>query len=138
ANRVYELQSMGNIIISNYNTGVHNKFPNVQIVQSKKEVENLIKNLNFKDQKRLIAKGLSNVMLNHTAYHRVGKLLSVLGYEFRNESPKILVIGSGLNSKKSFDNQSYSNKDYIESDSKNLNDIDLEQYSFISFFSNII
>src|SRR5699024_2863901 len=34
ANRVYELQAFGNIVLSNYNTGINNMFPNVRMVHS--------------------------------------------------------------------------------------------------------
>src|SRR5699024_6064687 len=34
ANRVYELQAFGNILLSNYNTGINNQFPNVRMVHA--------------------------------------------------------------------------------------------------------
>src|SRR5699024_6915426 len=34
ANRVYELQAFGNILLSNYNTGINNIFPNVRMVHA--------------------------------------------------------------------------------------------------------
>ncbi len=37
ANRVYELQALGNIILTNYNVGINNKFPNVFMIHEKKE-----------------------------------------------------------------------------------------------------
>src|SRR5690606_910695 len=42
ANRVYELQALGNILLSNYSIGVNNKFPNVFLVQNKEEVKYIL------------------------------------------------------------------------------------------------
>src|SRR5699024_7996445 len=34
ANRVYELQAFGNILLSNYNTGINNIFPNARMINA--------------------------------------------------------------------------------------------------------
>ena len=41
ANRVYELQAQGNILLSNYSKAIENLFSNVFIINSKKEINNL-------------------------------------------------------------------------------------------------
>lgn len=138
ANRVYELQAMGNIVISNYNVGVHNKFSNILLVNSRKDVENILNSTNLKDQKRLIANGLRKVMLDHTAYHRVAKIAETIGIDYQIKKPKVLIVGSGENSKNSFNKQVYSGLYYIDQNEFNKDFINLEKYDFISFFSDNI
>src|SRR5699024_11329697 len=109
ANRVYELQAMGNIIISNYNKGVHQLFPHVFISQNRNEVENLLTTLSIKDKKRLIAKGISEVMLHHTSFYRVYKLLNSIGIEHELNLPSVLVVCYGDDTLEYINSQSYRN-----------------------------
>lgn len=136
ANRVYELQAMGNVIISNYNRGVHNKFPSVQLVNSSKDVESLVRDSKLIDQKELIAEGIRNVMLNHTSFHRMSKVFKVLGIDYDIKNPSILVIGEGEHVKKSFDRQIYTNKTLVSnSEFDNSRDI-IKNYDYVAKFSN--
>src|SRR5699024_323944 len=138
ANRVYELQAMGNVVISNYNVGVHKKFPNIVLVNSRRDVEDVLKGTTFKEQKRLIANGLRKVMLNQTSYHRLAKIANAIGIDYQIKRPKILVVGSGENSKESYNKQMYMNLDYIDQKNFNGDNINLTNYTFISFFSDNI
>lgn len=138
ANRVYELQAMGNVVISNYNIGVHGKFSNILLVDSRRDVEDILKDTSFKEQKRLIASGLRKVMLNHTSYHRIAKIANVIGIEYQTKSPKVLVVGPGQNSKNSFEKQLYNDMDYMEQEDFNESDINSGEYDFVSFFSDNI
>lgn len=136
ANRVYELQAMGNVIISNYNRGVHNKFPSVQLVNSSKDVESLVRDSKLIDQKELIAEGIRNVMLNHTSFHRMSKVFKVLGIDYDIKDPSILVIGEGEHVEKSFDRQIYTNKTLVSnSEFDNSRDI-IKNYDYVAKFSN--
>src|SRR5699024_79647 len=138
ANRVYELQAMGNIVISNYNIGVHRKFSNILLVDSRRNVEDILKDTNFKEQKRLIASGLRRVMLNHTAYHRMAKVVNGVVVDYEIKLPVILIVGSGQNSKKCFNKLLYNNIAYIDQVDFDEIDKDFKKYDFIAFFSNNI
>src|SRR5699024_11202378 len=81
ANRVYELQALGNILLSNYSVGVNNKFPGVFLVQDQKEIP---KNFNaytdeevFKQQ----VNGVRRVMSTETTFSRIEGLLQHVGVE---------------------------------------------------------
>lgn len=138
ANRVYELQAMGNVIISNYNKGVQRKFPNILLLNSAKDVEMTLRELPAKEQKRLIAEGISNVMLNHTSFHRMEKMFNMLGIKHEIKAPNILVIGEGYEAEKSFEKQEYQNKNFIKSSDFN-NDVSIvDKYDYITYFSNKI
>lgn len=114
ANRVYELQAMGNVVISNYNKGVHEKFPNIILSNNSKDVETTLKDMSLKEQKRLISEGISEVMLNHTSFHRIGKLANLLGIEYNLAKHKILVIGNSKLSTETYQQQTYKNCEYID------------------------
>src|SRR5699024_10647418 len=116
ANRVYELQAMGNVIISNYNKGVQNNFPSVQLVNNSKDVENLVRDSNLIDQKELIAEGIRNVMLKHTSFHRMSKIFKVLGKNYEIKNSSILVVGEGDKVEKSFNRQLYNNVHLISNE----------------------
>src|SRR5699024_11541665 len=49
ANRVYELQAMGNLILSNYSLGINNLFPNIFIIDSSEEISDIMNNVTDKE-----------------------------------------------------------------------------------------
>lgn len=136
ANRVYELQAMGNLIISNYSMGVNNKFPNINIVNDENDVKRILDSSTQESSKELIAKSISNVMLNNTAYHRIEKILTTLGFEKQLREPKILVIGESEDTLHSFNNQLYHNKEYLTLSEFEQNSFIEKEFDFISYFSS--
>src|SRR5699024_12590702 len=81
---------------------------------------------------------LRKVMLNQTSYHRLAKIANAIGIDYQIKRPKILVVGSGENSKESYNKQMYMNLDYIDQKNFNGDNINLTNYTFISFFSDNI
>lgn len=133
ANRIYELQAMGNLILSNYSMGVNNKFPHIFLVHDKQDVVSVINKTTDKERLETIAKSISDVMLNHSAFHRVKKIAKNLGYDTSFKKPKILVVGRDETTRNSFDIQFYENKEFIlESDLTDYNE--LNDIDFISYF----
>src|SRR5699024_8738181 len=55
ANRVYELQAMGNIVLSNYSMGVNNIFPHISMVHSKEDVVANINRISLEDKLETIS-----------------------------------------------------------------------------------
>lgn len=136
ANRVYELQAMGNVVVSNYNIGVHLNFPHILMAGSSNDVENIFHKIDEKQKQNLIARGISEVMLNHTAYHRIAKLNEKIGLTTEEiKPPRILVVGVNNQAYDSFENQLYTNKEYIKfSDFNHLDSYD--DYEFICHFTD--
>src|SRR5699024_3861082 len=135
ANRVYELQAFGNILQSNYNTGINNLFPNVRIVNTGEDF-NVIYNTSDNDLKDLQAKGIRNVLKEHTSYHRIRQIASTIGLYLEEENDKILVV-LNKESKENIDNykrQIYENKDYVSIEK--LNTLDIKKYGYITFFND--
>ncbi|WP_084007157.1 glycosyltransferase [Salisediminibacterium beveridgei] len=92
ANRIYELQAFGNLIISNYSLGVNNKFPNVFMAHAKDDVIRILNGYPEKHLMELRAKGIRQVMLNETSYHRIAKISETAGLKQTLPNPKIGVI----------------------------------------------
>ena len=135
ANRVYELQAMGNLILSNYSLGINNIFPNIFIVQNSNEVSDIMNNVNSEDVYRHRMYGIRKVLRDHTSYHRINKLLSCIGYE-HNFIPtrKIAVVVKNITDENLIDNfnrQTYEYKELV-TDEELLTNYD--SYDFVAFF----
>lgn len=138
ANRVYELQAFGNILLSNYNTGINNMFPNVRMINDKEDFK-LIYNTKESDLQELQAKGIRTVMNNHTTYHRLNKIAGDLGLSVdKYEDKKILCIlqDDSNESIDNFERQIYGNKYFCtELEIEKLN---LKDYDYLTYFSKDI
>lgn len=135
ANRVYELQAFGNILLSNYNTGINNLFPNVRIINTGEDF-NVIYNTDEKDLLELQAKGIRNVFKEHTTFHRIRQVASTVGITLDEKRDKILVVlnKDSKRNKQNYQQQLYANKDMIvEND---LTSINLDDYDFITYFDD--
>ncbi|MCK1975497.1 glycosyltransferase [Jeotgalicoccus huakuii] len=135
ANRVYELQAFGNILLSNYNTGINNLFPNVRLVHSDDDFK-VIYNTKEKDLLELQAKGIRNVYNGHTTFHRIQQVANTIGLDFETIPNEILVVlkNDSEQNLQSFEQQIYENKSYILEE--DLEDANLSSYDFITFFSD--
>src|SRR5699024_1474918 len=135
ANRVYELQAFGNILLSNYNTGINNLFPNVRIINTGEDF-NVIYNTDEKDLLELQAKGIRNVFKEHTTFHRIRQVASTVGITLDEKRDKILVVlnKDSKRNKQNYQQQLYANKDMIVE--KDLTSINLDDYDFITYFDD--
>src|SRR5699024_10665336 len=134
ANRVYELQAFGNILLSNYNTGINNTFPNVRITNTGEDFR-VIYNTSEKDIRELQAKSIRNVFREHTTFHRVNQIASTIGIPIQEEQNKILVVLENENDTilKSFKNQINVDKTAILK--KDLYKINISDFHCITFFN---
>lgn len=136
ANRVYELQAFGNILLSNYNTGINNMFPNVRMINDKEDFK-LIYNTKEKDLQELQAKGIRTVMNNHTTYHRLSKVASDIGLKVnQDEESKILVIlqDDSEDTIANFERQIYINK--YRCQESDIDTVNIKEYDYITYFSS--
>lgn len=138
ANRIYELQAIGNALLSNYSVGVNNLFPNVFLINEKNEVKEILNNLSDKEVYEHQVAGIRRVMSSETAYDRIQEMLSKIGVNYNVEERKVLVIVNNITNKikKMFDKQSFENKSIIES--KDFNDNILSKYDIVAFFDENI
>src|SRR5699024_6379042 len=135
ANRVYELQAFGNILLSNYNTGINNIFPNVRMINNSEDFSRIYATRE-EDLRDLQAKGIRNAFKEHTTYHRVKQIASTVGFSVEEEKGKILVIFDEENetNRKSFEQQIYNDKTAVPQEK--LNEVTLEDYDYVTYFSS--
>ncbi|CAM2892826.1 glycosyltransferase [Salinicoccus roseus] len=135
ANRVYELQAMGNLLLTNYSVGVNNRFPHLLMVNHRSDVEPMLKNHSEADYEDIRAKGIRQVMLEDTAYHRIVKFAENFGIRTEVAQKQILVVADELTEevKKSFERQMYAKKTLVTKEAVTAEMLDV--HDFITFFS---
>ncbi|MCQ4637212.1 glycosyltransferase [Anaerovorax odorimutans] len=75
ANRVYELQACGNLLLSNYSVGVNSCSPTVFLIFNEDEIKNIIKNMNEEEIYEHQVFGIRSVMSEHTCYERIFEMM---------------------------------------------------------------
>lgn len=133
ANRVYELQAFGNILLSNYNTGINNMFPNVRMINAPDDFK-AVYNTEEDDLKDLQAKGIRSVMKDHTTFDRIKSIAKDVGLPVDETKDRVLVVGNSKEDKESFECQIYDHKTYI-----NENEVTteiFEHHDFVVYFDN--
>lgn len=134
ANRIYELQAIGNIIISNYSVGVNDQFPNVFIVKDRTEVKEILNGFTEEEMYKHQVLGIRNVMSSHTTFDRFDKLLESIGLDTYTQTKKVLVVAIHLNDDviSNFEKQSYEEKDLTTV--ADFNNRLKSEYDMIAFF----
>ena len=92
ANRVIELQAMGSMVISNYNTGVNNKFPNVLTAEASADVRDTIDRISDMDLYTVQMEGLRRAYSDHLAHDRMADILRAVGIDHLTASPRICAV----------------------------------------------
>nr|WP_263313760.1 glycosyltransferase [Mammaliicoccus sp. Marseille-Q6498] len=135
ANRIFELQAFGNLLLSNYSVGVNNQFPNVFMVNHETDVAPIMNNYSEFDIQDMQAKSIRSVMRKHTTYHRLDEILAYIGKEKVQEDIKLLVVVDELTDKMNtmLNSQLYMDFDVIEKNEKIFN---VRDYDFITFMKD--
>lgn len=139
AMRVYELQAIGNLIISNYSIAVNNKFPNIFIIKNSFEVARILNAYNEVEIYKMQTDGIRNVMSHHTVYDKLNYIFKCIKKEeYIIKDKKVLVVCDKLTDKfeRTYQIQTYINKDIIEL-GKLTNEIAV-QYDYIAYMTNDI
>lgn len=134
ANRVYELQAMGNLVLSNYSLGINNLFPNVFMIDSSNEISDIVNNVSKKELYMHQMQGVRTVMKEHTTFHRLNYLLQQIGYNksFIKERNIAVVFEPGdENANENFQRQSYQYKTIVTPEY--LKD-HYEEFDYVTFF----
>ncbi|CAD2078931.1 glycosyltransferase [Jeotgalicoccus meleagridis] len=131
ANRVYELQAFGNILLSNYNTGINNQFPNVRMINAPDDFK-VIHNTSDEDLKELQAKSIRTVMKEHTTYHRIMQIAHDIGINLPIIKSNVLVVLEDDTLQDDYDRQLFDNKASVLLDNLTLDMI--KEYDFVTFF----
>lgn len=136
ANRVYELQAFGNILLSNFSVGVNSKFPHVFIYNYKTDVPQFLTHTSDRAKREISSAGIRQTMNYETTYHRIKYMYEILGHELNVDKARVLVVlkSEDNNADQMVKAQSYKDIDFINKD--DLNDIGLSPYRFVTYFDN--
>lgn len=130
--KVFKLQAIGNVVISNYHPYINNNFPNVFTVDSLFETLSILNTLTEQDIRNIQLQGIRNIMSKELSFDKMERVLSDCGVIKTSRQRKVLVIGEEI-SRKQFENQTYKNADFINYN-KLTPDL-LKKYDFITFFN---
>jgi spore maturation protein CgeB len=95
ARRVFELLASGTPVVSNYSKGIENIFGDiVQMVETEDEAQQALERLLYDQEywRRSSARGVREVMRNHTYRHRFHEVLGVLGVDVNLDRQPIITI----------------------------------------------
>lgn len=134
ANRVYELQAFGNILLSNFSVGVNSKFPHVFIYNYKTDVPQFLTHTDEKTLREISAAGIRQTMNYETTYHRIQYLYETLGKKLDVDEAKVLVVvkKDTADVKKMIEAQSYKDIDTVTEEQ--LSSVNLSEYRFLTHF----
>ncbi|WP_243720214.1 glycosyltransferase [Macrococcoides canis] len=136
ANRIFELQAFGILLLSNYSVGVNNQFPNVFMINNHSDVAPIVNNYSERDLREFQGKAIRNVFREHTTYHRFSYIENiVLDSPMMKEQNKILVVNQDESDKvrENFERQMYVDATLINK--SELNSTNLKEYDYITFMS---
>ncbi|MCD4838316.1 glycosyltransferase [Neobacillus sedimentimangrovi] len=136
ANRVYELQALGNVLLSNYSVGVNNRFPNVFLVNNKNEIKDILNGFSEEEVFEHQVQGIRNVMTDHTSYLRIEELLDRIGFKLQIKKKKVAVLIEKYTPqlKEMFEHQTYPHKELFLI--KDFSEEQKNEYDFITFFED--
>ncbi len=116
ANRVYELQAIGNIVLSNDSPAIRETFPNVFIIKNQRQVKDIFRDFTDETIYKHQVDGVRRVMNTETSFHRMNTLLNFVGIPNDFVVRKVCVVVGQLTDKvqEMFDGQKYPEKTLIQ------------------------
>ncbi|MEB6262257.1 glycosyltransferase [Mammaliicoccus sciuri] len=136
ANRVFELQAFGNLLLSNYSMGINNQFSNVFLVNVEEDAQLILNNYDEQTLLDIQSKSIRNVMRNNTTYHRLDEIAQTINLDKTQKDPTILVITNNISDDilTSFERQLN-----VNAELKSVNEIiDVNNYDFVTFMDKNI
>ncbi|PAE30537.1 glycosyl transferase family 2 [Paenibacillus sp. 7884-2] len=134
ANRIYELQALGNILLSNYSLGVNNKFPNVFLINNRSEVKDILNGFTEEEKYQHQVYGIRRVMSHETTYKRILDILEMTNTSYQKEFKSIAVLVNNKSEivQSMFNKQTYPHKELILIE--DFNEALKEKYDMVTFF----
>ena len=115
ANRAFELQANGVLMLSNFSVGVNRMLPTVLMAQERDEVKRILGSLTPEERYKRQMWGVRSVMTNHTCFDRLSQLLEAIGLKAEQPRRRILVLSDTLTDqvRMCFQRQTYPDKDLM-------------------------
>lgn len=134
ANRAFELQANGILMLSNFSLGINNLLPNVQLVQDSAEVSAILSGMTPEERYERQMVGVRSVMGGHTCFDRLAQLLAPTGLSAAQPSRRVLVLADTITDRvrKCFALQSYAERDLLAA--SEATPALLEQYDMVAWF----
>lgn len=134
ANRVYELQALGNVILSNYSAAINNKFPNVFLANDMDEVNFILNGYSDEEIYEQQIYGIRQVMSNETTFQRLEYLLKSIGLEECGVIRKVAVVVEEVSPaiKENFGRQTYPYKELVLK--SEFTEDTYNQFDMVAFF----
>jgi len=131
-----EFMALGNTLITNYHSDIHNRYPNVYLGYSKTEIKEILSKYSDNDIYENQMAGVRNIFKQDTVFERFEELCSILKIDFIKRERKIAVIAKAKTDHvvEMFNYQTYPYKELIL-ESELPKDID-DQYDMIAFFND--
>ena len=135
ANRTFELQANGILLLSNFSLGVNNLLPNVQMVRDSDEVAPIMDAITPDERYERQMAGVRSVMTGHTCFDRIAQLLAPTGLPVAQPVRRILVLADELTDQvhHSFQLQSYPEKTLLAAGE--ATDQVLADYDMVAWFA---
>lgn len=135
ANRAFELQANGVLLLSNLSVGVNRLLPTVQMVVEREEVSRILNGMSDEQRYERQIAGIRSVMTGHTCFDRLQQILAPLGLD--NEQPKreVLVLADAVTDSvlESFERQSYPCKKLLRA--SDASEADIAGCDMITWFA---
>ena len=137
AGRVYELQALGNLIISNHSKGMERKFPEVIVEDGSGRAIDALTKYSTEEIYEKRIEGIRKVMTGETTYDRVNFMMDFIGEKTITYEKKIGIVIPEENEAALIamaQAQSYHNNEIIRRN--DLNEEVFERYEMIAFFDS--
>lgn len=136
ANRGFELQANGVLLLSNFSVGVNSLLPTIQMIHDSQEVVKVMESMTEEDIYEHKLFGIRSVMTNHTCFDRIKQLLQFTEFNANQPERKILIITVDDDEyfKKNYERQTYQFKSFILQ--KDLTVEKLTEYDMITWFDS--
>lgn len=93
AMRVYEVQALGGLLLSNYALSVSNAFPGVFIVLDSDEVPRILGGYSDREVANMQIEGVRRLYRDATVYDRLNEMFEMAGVDCRFPSRDVYVVG---------------------------------------------
>lgn len=113
AMRVYEVQALGSLLISNYSLASSNTFPGIFNIILPEEVNKILNGYSKENIIAMELNGIRDVFSNYTVYDRLNYIFEKIGIRYRYKDKTVFVLYDKLtnNIVESFNRQSYAKKE---------------------------
>lgn len=131
AMRIYEVQALGCLLISNYALSVSNNFPNIFLIFNSMEVKHILKGYSPNLITDMQLDSIRNVMSGHTVFDKLNYVFKTIGFDYCFRNKKVLVVCERISDsiRESFERQTYRYKELREY--SELPDLNKDNYDYL-------